>query len=154
MDFRNSSDFNSHSQITIKRQPSSLRFLSVFLSRSMFRANFSCQNSTLVDGVVACRHPGWRCQKHPRTSMTVLYFGNTMSGCPGRVLTCSRKRKPCRNRNERTLSSGVVSFDRIWLIFQRRFSGDMRSIISVHPNMFEGHLPIEKVYYDQHVVIH
>ena len=106
---RNPSFCNSHCQTTIRFQPSSFSCFSVFLSRSTFRLNFSCQNSTFVDGVVVWRHPGCRCQKHPRTSITVLYFDKTISGCPGRTFTWSWKRNPCRKRNERTTSSGFVS---------------------------------------------
>jgi len=68
---RNLLFFSSHSQTTIRFQPSSLSCFSVFLSRSTFRLNFSRQNSTFAEGIVACRQPGCRCQKQPRTSTTV-----------------------------------------------------------------------------------
>ena len=38
------------------------------------------------------------------------------------------------------MSSGVVSFNRIRLIFQLRFSGEMWSIVSIHPDTVEYYL--------------
>ena len=51
----------------------------------------------------------WRCQKHPLTCTTVEYFGSTMSGQPGRLLTCSRNLKPIACSARRTAISGRVT---------------------------------------------
>jgi len=77
----------SHPHTTINCQPKALNSSACRLSRSTFLLNFSCQNSVFEEGIVMALQPGCRCQKHPRTSTTVLYFGRTMSGCPGRLLT-------------------------------------------------------------------
>jgi len=118
-----------HSQTTISFQPSILIASAFFLSRVTFCSNFVFQKAIFELGMVASLHPGWRCQKHPRTSMTVLYFGKTMSGCPGRFFTCRWNRNPCIWRNERTTISGLVSWEWILLIFQLRCSGDLISMI-------------------------
>lgn len=80
----------AHSQIVATRQPSARSTSRTALSRATFDPNFACQNFERVTGVVAKRHPSCRCQKHPCTKMTALYFGNTRSGLPGMPLACRR----------------------------------------------------------------
>jgi len=118
----------SHSQIIITRQPSFFKRRVFRRSRSTFRLNFSCQKASLLFGVLACLQPWCRCQKQPRTSITVLYFGSTISGFPGRSFRCSRKRYPIPCSNDLTSLSGLVFSDRIRLIFQLRCCLDIVSI--------------------------
>ena len=62
----------AHSQRTITRQPAS-RSCCVFLaSRATFCENFSAHQARLDAGIVANRHPLWRCQKQPFTKTTAL----------------------------------------------------------------------------------
>lgn len=95
-------------------QPRILRRLIFFSSLSLFFPIFSFHHSLLVSGTLKYLHPSWPCQKQPWTKMTVLYFGSTISGFPGRFLTCKRYRNPLENKNLRTKSSGFVSLLLIW----------------------------------------
>lgn len=75
---------NAHSHTIATLQPSSCSSPIFRTSLATFAANFSDQNSGLVEGDVANRQFSCLCQKHPRTSITLRHFGNTMSGRPGR----------------------------------------------------------------------
>lgn len=68
--------------------------------------------------------------------MTALYFGKTRSGWPGRLLACSRKRKPLRNSSRRTRSSGLVFFPRIPAIIRDRTAGETTSANSRDDTLF------------------
>ena len=109
-------------------QPSLLRSVSLSASLATFLRNFFSQYSTFVFGLDACSQEGWRCQKHPCTKMTDQYFGNTMSGLPGRSLRWRRKRNPSPWAMRRTTSSGFVSRLPIRDIISLRF---LRSTVSV-----------------------
>lgn len=100
--------FSSHCQITITRHPIFSNKEKVILSRSTFPYIFLLQNSRLVSGIVAYLQSECPCQKHPLMNMTVLYFGRTMSGLPGKSFRCNRKRKPFANKKRRTKTSGLV----------------------------------------------
>ena len=128
----------SHSQIVMTFQPNFFNTCRFSLSRSTFRENLFSQNSILVFGVVERLHPSCRCQKHPWIKITVLYFARTISGLPGSnpdgyslwlTLPCSLNRYLSACRSFRTTTSGLVSVDRIWLIFQLRCSFDILSVI-------------------------
>jgi len=114
--------FILHSQTTMTFQPALRRSWRLRLSRAMLLSNFFCQNSLRVDGVEACLHPLCLCQKQPCTNITVLYFGRTISGLPGRSLQFILNRNPMRCRRLRTISSGFVFAERIRDIFQLRLS--------------------------------
>ena len=107
---------SSHAQTTTTFHPASRHKISFFVSRAMFRFSFSFQKRTFDFGTRASSHPSWWCQKHPRTSIIVLCFFITTSGCPGMDFECKRKRKPRLCSHERVMSSGFVSFDLIRLI--------------------------------------
>src|SRR5687767_14488378 len=83
---------SSHSQTITDFHPSLRSARRCTLSRAALPVSFSSQNSRRFVGVVQFLHPLWRCQKQPWTKITVLYFGRTISGLPGRFLTCRRKR--------------------------------------------------------------
>ena len=121
-----------HSQTTMTCHPSASSAESFFASRSALCWSLSCQKPQFDAGIVAFLHPGWRCQKHPRTSITVLYFGRTISGRPGRSFAWTQKRKPCQWRYDRTTISGFVSLPWTWLMFRLRCSFVKWSMISSH----------------------
>ena len=93
------------SQILITFQPM-CRNLAKF-RWSLFRVSsiFFFQNFGYL-----CFHCGnlYPCQKSPSKNTTSLAFGKTMSGLPGRFLTCFRKRKPRLCSSDRTILSGLV----------------------------------------------
>lgn len=53
-------------------------------------------------------HSSCPCQKHPLNKITVRYFFRTISGDLGNFFTLSLYLNPCKNRNLRTRSSGLV----------------------------------------------
>jgi len=81
----------SHSHTTHTRQPISASTAMLAASRAAFLASFAAHQSRRVAGRTAFLQAGsaWRCQKHPRTSMTARRAGRTMSGLPGSSFTCS-----------------------------------------------------------------
>lgn len=109
--------FNSHSHIVMTFQPISLNSWLCLMSFSILRWNFCCQYSELVLGVVVYLHPSCLCQKQPWTKITVLYFGRTISGFPGRAVTFFRYLNPLRNKYFRTLTSIEVFVLRMRDIF-------------------------------------
>ena len=110
----------AHSQMMATRQPPSSRLEIFVASRSMFRANFSSQNTALVFGTEALRHPSWRCQKQPWTNMAARYRGRTISGLPGSFAECRRKRNPAPCNAFRRRTSGVVFFPLMPAIIRER----------------------------------
>ena len=101
--------FVSHSQTVRTFHPIFCSAAIFSLSRSLFLFNFFSQYCSFVRGrICACLQIGQPCQKQPFTKITVLYFGNTISGLPGRLCGCSRKRYPNLCRIFLTLISGVV----------------------------------------------
>lgn len=118
----------AHSQIVKTLQPSESSFFSFLLSRSQLAPIFSIQNSVRVAGTLKRWHP-WPCQKQPCTKIATRCFARTISGDPGRDLTCNLKRKPCENKRRRICISGLVSFCRIARIFARRCSALCTSTI-------------------------
>jgi hypothetical protein len=109
--------FNSHSHIVMTFQPISLNSWLCLMSFSILRWNFCCQYSELVLGVAAYLQPSCLCQKQPWTKITVLYFGRTISGFPGRAVTFFRYLNPQRNKYFRTLTSIEVFVLRMRDIF-------------------------------------
>jgi hypothetical protein len=81
----------SHSQTTMTRQPRVRSSRALRLSRSTLRFSLGSQNSVLDAGAVP-RGQLCPCQKHPLTSTTDKYFGNTISGHPGKSGGWSRYR--------------------------------------------------------------
>ena len=115
-----SSSTVSHSHMIMTLQPSSRRAFRFAQSRSTFLWNLSRQNDVRVMGVVVRRHPSCRCQKQPWTKITFLRPGKQMSGVPGRVRRCSRKRYPRRWRSCLTVSSGKVFAEPMRAMFALR----------------------------------
>jgi hypothetical protein len=111
----------SHSHTTITRHPSALSFLTDRRSRLRFAASFGSQNSLRECGGLP-RRQSCPCQKQPWTSTTVMYRRRTMSGEPGNERWLTRKRRPCRWRMDRTISSAAVSRDRTAAMTRRRWS--------------------------------
>lgn len=111
---------NPHSHISNTRQPDSSNCFLTSASRSLLEESLADQNSGLVRGVVAYRQPVCLCQKQPWTKMQSLYFGRTISGLPGRFVTCNLYRNPWENRTSRTISSGRVFFPLIPAIILER----------------------------------
>lgn len=118
-----------HVQTTMTSQPDAVSAFSLRRSRATFALNLRDQNSRLVFGRVDSAQP-CRCQKQPRTSMTVFHRGRTMSGLPGRRLSHTRNRNPFRKRNDLTIFSGRVSFPRIAAMISDRFAFENLSIRS------------------------
>jgi hypothetical protein len=67
-------------EIVSGRERSKLITRSIFFSWS-----FPSHHSRRFVGVVQFLHRLCRCQKHPCTKITVLYFGRTMSGLRGGI---------------------------------------------------------------------
>jgi hypothetical protein len=109
-----------HSQTIATLQPAASKSCWFRVSRCTFPANFFCQNSGLVDGVLARRHPSCRCQKHPFTKIAEFHFVRTRSGFPGRSFRCRRNLKPARKSIFLSKTSGFVFFPRIPLIIRER----------------------------------
>lgn len=120
--------FVSHPQIVRHRHPAFRRAATFLLSLATFNSNLRIQNSTLLFGIPAYRHPWCRCQKQPCTKTTVRYFGRTISGFPGNSLQCKRYRNPRACKYFRTVNSGAVCSPRIRAISQLRRLTDRRSI--------------------------
>ncbi len=127
-DKASASRLTSHCHNTRTSQPSCLSFCCVRLSRSTLPSSFFPQNSALRFGSVALGQPGCRCQKQPWTNIAVRYLGRTISGLPGRSLRCNRNRYPIACNNERTKSSGFVSFDLTRDMISLRFFGVKTSV--------------------------
>lgn len=107
-------------------------------SRALFASNFLSQKSLRLFGVTASIQPGWRCQKHPWTKMTVRCLANTRSGEPGRFFLCNRYRSPSANAALLTSISGAVFLDRILAIIMLRRAGStisvmVRTVVSIFP---------------------
>ena len=100
-----------------------------FLSRSLFRSIFACQYAAFVRGKCEYLHPSCPCQKQPLTKITVRYFRNTISGCPGKRGWFSLYLNPLENRYFLTIISGLVSLPRIAAIHRCRCSLVSLSII-------------------------
>src|SRR5205085_11974828 len=83
-------DFKSHSQRLIIFQPSLFKAFATFLSLLMLEFILFSHQSVLVLGTTKYLQPSCPCQKQPCTKITVLYFGKTISGFPGKSFTCSR----------------------------------------------------------------
>ena len=122
----------SHSQIIITLYPINLSSSWFFLSLSIFFVNLAFQYSELLLGLEAILHPSCWCQKQPCTKMTVLYFGSTISGLPGRSLRLMRNLKPSLWRIDRIIFSGLVSLLLIRDITWLRFSGEKTSMSWVY----------------------
>jgi len=119
----------SHSHTVKTRQPSALSSRVFRTSRSTFVENLFFQNCALFVGIVVLSQLWWRCQKQPCTKTTIRYFGNTISGFPGRSLRCRLNRYPRVCKAERTAISGTVSRPRMRDMFQLLRSGDSRSFV-------------------------
>lgn len=109
-----------HCHITITCQPSFFKAFVVFLSLSLFKVIFSFQKWLLVFGRDALLHPSCPCQKQPFIKTTTPYFGNTISGFPGRRLSFFLNRNPWAKRNLLTNTSGFVSLPVIFDIIRLR----------------------------------
>lgn len=79
--------FSSHSHIVMTFHPSDINFLVFKASRSMFLFILSTQNFVFDFGITKYRHWLWPCQKQPLIKIAVLYFGRTISGVPGNLLS-------------------------------------------------------------------
>lgn len=121
--------FSWHCHISITFQPRRRSSEYVALSRSILRDILVNQNSRLVSGTVAYLQFWCPCQKQPLINMTVLYFGRTMSGFPGKSFRWSLNLKPDANKNRLTKTSGLVFLLRICDIHLRRCSFDNTSAI-------------------------
>ena len=120
-DFISSKWLTSHSHTITTFHPAD-NSLEQFLESLaiIFRSNLFNHHSTLVFGIVARLQPWWRCQKQPWTKITVFHFGRTISGLPGRFLSCNLKRNPLACNIFLTINSGFVFLLRIRLIFLER----------------------------------
>ncbi len=114
--------------------PPSVNFFASIASRSRVFLNFNAHIPVCVWGMCAILQPWCWCQKHPLTKIAVLYLGKTMSGCPGSVFTCNRKRKPRWWSHLRTAISGFVSFERIWDIIRLLAVFDTVSMVVLTPS--------------------
>lgn len=103
-----SSSFVWHSQIVKTCHPRAFSLSTVDASLALLAANFACQNSGRVAGVVAYGHPGCWCQKQPCTNIATLRPDKTRSGRPGRDRSWRRNRIPTACRYRLTLISGWV----------------------------------------------
>ena len=101
----------SHCQIGSTLQPRCFRESVTRLSRSRFALTFEAQYSTLDFGSCPFVQSWCPCQKHPCTKIASRSLERTISGRPGRFLTCSLYRKPELWRSLRTRSSGEESVE-------------------------------------------
>ena len=113
--------FSSHSQTISTFHPISVSLFWFSLSRSTFRLILGIQYSILEEGHTN-RLQLCLCQKQPFTKITVLYFGSTISGHPGKDRTFFLYRNPLENRYFLTISSGFELVLRICDIFLLRTS--------------------------------
>ena len=102
-----------HSQTTRHSQPSSLSRVICLWSRAWFRFRFSIQNAVFDLGSRVPTGQLWPCQKHPLTKTTFFRLGNTRSGRPGSLASCSRYLNPKAWSFFRSSSSGLVFLDLI-----------------------------------------
>lgn len=109
-----------HSHTTIILHPNCLNSRLTRTSRAVLLLNFCCQKRWFDLGLYASLHFACRCQKHPCTNTTDLYFGRTISGLPIRSRRCSRNLNPRRCNKERMISSGAVFLPRMRPMFQLR----------------------------------
>jgi len=112
----------SHSHNSITVHPSFRSSRIVVRSRLRFDLIFGSQYPSLDLG----RDPSEQvcpCQKHPWTSTIFRCLGSTISGLPGKVLTCTRKRYPSACSKDRIAISGLVFFDLIRDISAERSEG-------------------------------
>lgn len=116
------SHFNAHSHTTRTRHPASDRSPIALASLRWLACSFDSQNSGLVAGNRNNGQPSWRCQKHPCTKTAAFQRRSTISGRPGKVLACKRKRSPADQSARRTSSSGAVSLLRMRDIAAERCS--------------------------------
>ncbi len=120
-----------HSQAIITFHPSFLSAWSAFESLASFLLIFVNQNSVLVFGTTKYLHPLCPCQKHPCMKMAVLYLGSTISGFPGRVLSCNLYLNPRACRNRLTIISGLVFLPLICDMLKLRVALSCTSAISL-----------------------
>ena len=123
----------AHSHTIATRHPPAARLSRTVSSRRMLAANFRCQKSALVAGVVAYRHPACRCQKQPCTKTVARNFGKIMSGLPVTSLAWRRYRNPRACNALRSVISGLVSFDLMPSIIRERVSWLTMSVTVVNP---------------------
>lgn len=114
------------------RQPDSSNSKIFFSSLNTLFFNLGFQYWALLVGFFDRGHPSCWCQKQPCTKMTILYFGSTISGLPGRSLRLMRNLKPSLWRIERIIFSGLVSLLLIRDITWLRFSGEKTSMSWVY----------------------
>lgn len=94
------------------RQPDSSNSKIFFSSLNTLFFNLGFQYWALLVGFFDRGHPSCWCQKQPCTKMTILYFGSTISGLPGRSLRLMRNLKPSLWRIERIIFRlGVLASD-------------------------------------------
>jgi hypothetical protein len=125
---------NWHSRTTRTRHPNSVNCPLWLRSRRLFTSSFSFQKSILDLGSLAILHPSCPCQKHPCMKITACLEGKTMSGVPGRFLTCRRYRKPIPWTRRRSFISGAVSLPRILDMRSLRSLGER---VSTKPFLFD-----------------
>ena len=119
----------AHSHTAPVRQPSSWSILTARISTSRLRAILARQNSVRVDGHLN-KWQSCPCQKQPCTNSTARCFAKTISGFPGNLRSCSRKRKPFACKPFRSSISGRVSTLRMPAIIRLRTAGETTSAIS------------------------
>ena len=107
---------SSHSHTVVTLNPFSWRLSIAAPSRATFRSNFACQNLRLRFGFVALEHLACRCQKQPLTKMANFRVRFARSGDPGKSRFLSVYLAPRDDTIERTVSSGLVPWRRIWPI--------------------------------------
>src|SRR6266487_1552113 len=81
---------NSHSQRIIILQPSFCKACKAFASLALLEFILVSHHSVLVLGTTKYLQFPCPCQKQPCIKITVLYFGKTISGLPGKFFTCRR----------------------------------------------------------------
>ena len=113
---------SAHSQITSTRQPSARNASVAASSRFLLSVIFLRQKLRRDAGQRNAGQLCW-CQKHPCTKTTARCRGNTRSGRPGSLRSCSRYRRPRRNSARRMRSSGAVSVPRMRLMLALRCAG-------------------------------
>lgn len=79
--------FRLHSQMVIIFQPSFFNAFKALVSLAMLPFILLSHQSVLVLGTTKYLQSLCPCQKQPLTKITVLYFGKTISGLPGRLLS-------------------------------------------------------------------
>ena len=120
----------SHTRRT--SEPSRLRRAKLLRSRWRFRSIFASQYGESLCCQAGNRRP---CQKSPSTNTTTRAPLKTISGVPGRLRTCLRKRRPRACTALRTAISIPVSLLRTLVIARRRCSGVRLSGIRHAPHV-------------------